>query len=201
MPNGDRQSLPLLPLPTPDPAERSRGRGGPSGIKSWGHGKQKERVQRQLQRLRSAFEDRKQELRGELAGVEPELALVIETAGSIARFQQAVAEIRGLEWLAEYYEPEMAPGDDFYLVSKKKGEEGQKRAFGGTVYLVMSDRQAQQEMLSLWSRVHSRGVRDLLSRRRRGCGNGGSCGNPGGISRVGGVGGQLPRFPQPTAAT
>lgn len=129
MPNGDRQSLPFLPLPTPDPAERSRGRGGPSGIKSWGHGKQKERVQRHLQRLQSAFEDRKQELRGELAGVEPELALVIETAGSIDRFHKAVAEIRGLEWLAEYYEPEMAPGDDFYLVSKKKGEEGQKRAF------------------------------------------------------------------------
>jgi len=100
----------------------------------------------QLQRLQSAFDNRRLELRGELAGVEPELALVIETVGSVDRFRKAVAKIPGLEWLAEEPVEEMEPGEDFF----KKDKEGEP--IGGTLYLVMSDRRAVEQLLSLWKR-------------------------------------------------
>lgn len=147
MPNGELRSFPFLPLPAAEPAERSRARGGPSGIQSWGHGQQTERVHRHLVRLQDAFDRRRQELRDELAGVEPELALVIETVGSVKDFQKAVARIDGLEWLTDQYEPEMESGDDFFREGK-----GEDDTFGGTLYLVMSDQRAKDQMLSLWAR-------------------------------------------------
>jgi hypothetical protein len=113
--------------------------------------KQAERVGLQLRRLQDAFENRRLELRGELAGVEPELALVIETVGSVDRLRKAVAKIPGLEWLAEEPVEKMEPGEDFFK-KDKKGQAKEGQPIGGTLYLVMSDRRAVEELLSLWER-------------------------------------------------
>lgn len=146
MPDGDRRPFPYLPLPGAEEAGKSNRQTRGLKIRYWGHDRQIERVRPQLQRLQEAIERRRLELRGELAGVEPELALVIETAGTIDRFYKAVRRIPGLEWLAEEDEPEMPAGDDFR--PERKGE----KPVGGTVYLVMSDRQALGELLSMWRR-------------------------------------------------
>jgi len=146
MPDGEKLPFPFLPLPIAEIAERGRGSGGRSAVSGWGHAKQAERVGLQLQRLQSAFENRRLQLRGELVGVEPELALVIETVGSVDRFQKAVAKIPGLEWLVEEPVEDMEPGEDFF----KKDKEGEP--LGGTLYLVMSDQRAVEQLLSLFER-------------------------------------------------
>jgi hypothetical protein len=81
--DGDRFPFPFLPLPTAETAERGRPPGGGTPISGWGHAKQAERVGLQLQRLQEALANRRLELRREMAGVEPELALVIETVGPV----------------------------------------------------------------------------------------------------------------------
>jgi len=83
-----------------------------------------------------------------MAGVEPELALVIETVGPVERFRKAVGKIPGLEWLTEEPIEEMEPGEDFF----KKDEKKREQPLGGTLYLVMSDRRAVEQLLSLWDR-------------------------------------------------
>jgi hypothetical protein len=146
MPDGERLSFPFLPLPIAETAGRGRATGGAPKISGWSHAQQSERVGLQLQRLQDALENQRLELRGELAGVEPELALVIETVGSVQNFQKAVAKVRGLEWLAEEPIEKMAPGKDFFETDKKE------KSLGGTLYLVMSDRRAVEQLLSLWER-------------------------------------------------
>lgn len=146
MPEGDRLPFPFLPLPIAETAERGLLRGGGAKISGWGHAKQSERVGLQLQRLQDALEKHRLELRGDLAGIEPELALVIETIGPVKNFQKAVAKIPGLEWLAEEPIEEMPPGEDFFETDKKD------KPLGGTLYLVMSDRRAVEQLLSLWAR-------------------------------------------------
>lgn len=145
MAEGDRRFFPFLPLPAAATAERAKLRGFGTPIVHWGHDRQVARVRPQLQRLQDAFRRRSIELRDDLAGVEPELALVIETVGSVDRFRNAVAKIRGLEWLTEADEPQEA-GEDFH----RKGRKGE--ALGGSLYLVMTNRRALEELLSLWQR-------------------------------------------------
>jgi hypothetical protein len=146
MPDGDRLPFPFLPLPSAETAERGPAWGRAPKISGWEHAKQSERVGLQLQRLQDALENQRLELRGELAGIEPELALVIETIGSVQNFQKAVGKIPGLEWLAEEPIEEMAPGEDFFETDKEE------KLLGGTLYLVMSDRRAVEQLLSLWGR-------------------------------------------------
>ncbi len=150
MPNGEERLLPLLRLPVPETADRAKGSGGPSRLHRPGHGRIVERVGPRLTGLQDAFEARRVELRTELLGVEPELALVFETFDSVARFQRAVEKIAGMEWLAAADEVEIPPDEDFYLESKR--HERIDRSLGGTLYLVMSNRQAVEQLLSLWER-------------------------------------------------
>jgi hypothetical protein len=108
-------------------------------------GRQGERLTPQFRRLQEAIEARRLHLRDELAGVEPEMALVLETVGSIADFVNTVRRIQGLEWLGEIDE-EFVGDDDFHDAKDPQ------RALGGSIYLVMTDRRALDELLSLWSR-------------------------------------------------
>lgn len=146
MADGDRRPFPYLPLPAAEPAERAKLHGRATAPKRWPHDRQVERVRPQLQRLQDALERRRLELRGELAGVEPELALVIEAADSIQELYRAVDRVPGLEWLAEKTEPDLPSGEDFF----KQGKEEQP--VGGMVYLVMTDQKAVQQLLTLWQR-------------------------------------------------
>ena len=145
MADDEGSRFPLLLFPQPEKAERAKKQGGPGGIRFPSHKRQIESLTPQLRRLQKAFERRRLELREDLAGVEPELALVFETLGSVPRFLKAVKLISGLEWLAEL-EEDVEADKDFYLEKKPD------KALPGSLYLVMSDQRAVAEMLSLWRR-------------------------------------------------
>lgn len=49
---------------------------------------------------------------GSVVGLEPETVLVIEIAGSVNEFRQAVEAI-GLEWLGEWDVDDIPPDEDF----------------------------------------------------------------------------------------
>lgn len=142
-------SHPLLLFPSPEHASRSNlsGRGGRF---------HKPSAQRQMQRLspvfaqlQNTFEARRVEIQNSANGVDPEEVLVIETIGSIENFVIAVRRIDGLEWLGEFERDEIESDDDFY------DEDNRDKKLGGRLYLVISNQQAFQEMLSLWRRYEA----------------------------------------------
>ena len=93
------------------------------------------------------MEARRAELRASGTGIEPEFALVIETIGSAQSFLTAVRHTKGLEWLADIELDDIEP-DQAFLHSEDRGDPDKKAK--GRLYLVMTDRAALGEMLSLW---------------------------------------------------
>ena len=78
-----------------------------------GHGKQVMRLGSQLTALQQEFDRYKASVSSSVAGLEPETVLVIEIAGSVNDFSQAVEAI-GLEWLGEWDIDDIEPDNDFY---------------------------------------------------------------------------------------
>lgn len=66
-----------------------------------GRVRQTERINEQLAKLQSSFDQYKASLSDTFAGTEPETVLVIEIAGKVDDFKQAI-EALGLEWLGEW---------------------------------------------------------------------------------------------------
>ncbi|MFP4265717.1 MAG: S8 family peptidase [Desulfonatronovibrionaceae bacterium] len=107
--------LPLLVFPSPRAIEPPQGRGFPSDKPHLpSHEKQAGRVRRQLTQLQSEFERYKASVGDAVAGFEPETVLVIEIAGSVKDFKQAIDATEGLEWLGEWDVEGIEPDDDFY---------------------------------------------------------------------------------------
>lgn len=82
------------------------------------HARQVKRLTQQLDELQQDFSRYKASVSGAVAGLEPETVLVIEIAGSVDKFKQAVDATDGLEWLGEWDIENIAPDDDFYEVPK-----------------------------------------------------------------------------------
>ncbi|TKJ38939.1 MAG: exopolyphosphatase [Planctomycetes bacterium B3_Pla] len=79
-----------------------------------GHARQVERLTQQLDELQQDFWRYKASVSGVVAGLEPETVLVIEIAGAVEDFKQAVEVTDGLEWLGEWDIEDIDPDDDFY---------------------------------------------------------------------------------------
>lgn len=137
--------LPLLLFPHAKEDKRSSGKGfPPPSFHTPGVVRQKERLGPAFQRLEDAFEARRAELSTSVTGMEPEKVLVIETAGSVGDFQQAVQYIDGLEWLGEFETDAMEPDEDFYDEKKRDNEVPRN------LYLAMTDQRAVEEIVRLW---------------------------------------------------
>jgi subtilisin family serine protease len=143
MPNGD--SLPLLRLARSTVAERARRPRGFPRIHRPDHPRQRERIEPQLGRLVEALDARRMALQEDLAGVEPELAVVFEIIGTVEEFYRAVEKVPGMEWLGEYEERDLAPDEDFYSTADPE------KRLTPTLFLVMTDRRAVEELLRLWA--------------------------------------------------
>lgn len=141
----ERRYLPLLRIIRTGEAEKAQKWGRPSKVHRPTPERQAERLSPRFERLSNAFDHQRLELRGELAGVEPEMALVLETIGSVKDFIKAVRRVEGFEWLGEL-DINFQPDEDFYNTNDRT------RSVGGSLYLVMTDRRALQELLSLWQR-------------------------------------------------
>ncbi len=107
--------LPLLVFPRAKRVTPPKGGGfTPSKPHVPGHERQAERLRKQLTELRDDFARYRASVSGVLASMEPETVLVIEIAGSLDKFRQAVENTDGLEWQGEWDIEAIQPDEDFY---------------------------------------------------------------------------------------
>jgi hypothetical protein len=142
---------PLLILPTPtEPAKRSKKTGGGGRPHLPSRDRQAERLTPRFTILQETLDARRARLRTEASGVIPEEVIVLETVAPVDNFIVAVRNIEGLEWLGEVEEEDIPPDDDFF-VADRKGAQRTDKLFRGRLFLVLSNHQALQQMLSLWN--------------------------------------------------
>jgi hypothetical protein len=142
------ERLPLLVFPqkqiiAPDPG-RSMVPGKPH-LPS--HQTQVARLNGQLGGFQQSFDKYKASVSGAIAGMEPEAVLVMEIAGSVNDFKQAV-DAAGLEWLGEWDIEDIEPDDDFYELDTR-GNRADK-SLKGRLFLSMGNDAGLQELMSLW---------------------------------------------------
>ena len=142
---------PLLILPTPTEPPKPKKKGFPPQRPHLpSRERQAERMTPRLAVLQEAFGARRARLRTEASGVMPEEVIVLETVGPVDDFIGAVRNVMGLEWLGEIEEEDIPPDDDFFVA----GHDGAARTdklLRGRLFLVLSNHQALQQMLSLWN--------------------------------------------------
>lgn len=142
---------PLLILPTPtEPAKRSKKTGGGGRPHLPTRDRQAERLAPRFTVLQQTLDARRARLRTESSGVIPEEVIVLETVGPIDNFIVAVRNIEGLEWLGEVEEEDIPPDDDFF-VADRDGAPKAEKMLRGRLFLILSNHQALQQMLSLWN--------------------------------------------------
>ncbi len=141
-------SLPLLVFPQAKTIAPPKGHGFQSSQPHVpDYGKQVVRLGAQLTALQQEFDRYKANISGSVAGLEPETVLVIEIAGSVNEFRQAV-EATGLEWLGEWDVHDIPPDEDFFELNVKKEPTG--KAVKGRMFLSLGNEAGIRELLSLW---------------------------------------------------
>lgn len=140
---------PLLLFSAPTKADRDPGHGGGSPVHRPSIDRQRQRIAPKLATLNQAFDARRLTLQQIAPTENPELVLVIETVGSVDTFAKAVAKVPGLEWLFEGEEDGIAPDEDFF------DEKTPGKALSGRLFMLASNRQALDELLSLWNRYQT----------------------------------------------
>lgn len=146
---------PLLILPSPgDPVARQKKRGGGGGGKFHRPSveRQAERLSPQFERLQQALE--RARLRIEARDLVPEQVVVLETVGTVDDFIRAVNTVPGLEWLAEVDADDIPPDDDFFGLTNK-GEAQPDKALQRRLYMVITNQEGLEHMISLWEKWRS----------------------------------------------
>lgn len=140
---------PLLIFPHPQAAERlKRSSSQPPNVHFPSHERQGQRLAPKFGELQRSFQQRSISLQTTPVDSPPEQVIVFETIGSVDTFLTAVRNTSGMTWLADWAEEELAPDDDFHLEDQEKKDE----QLSGRLYIVMSNQEAIEQMLSLWNR-------------------------------------------------
>ena len=109
------ENLPLLIFPQPRRFEPPKGSGfPPRGPHVPIHTRQTERLKEQMEQVQKEFSKYKASVSGSVAGLEPEMVLVIKIVGVVDDFKRAVDHTEGLEWLGEWDIEDIEPDDNFY---------------------------------------------------------------------------------------
>lgn len=150
---------PLLPVPNPERDQRPKGGGGGSRIQTPSRARQHDRLGPTFQRLQDVFDQNRDPiaLREDPLGIAPERAIVFEVAGSIGDFSAAVAQIGGLDFLADE-ELILQPDGDFGVIETRGGRAPgirDDKPIAGRLYMAMPDVQALRHLLSLWRRYEA----------------------------------------------
>jgi len=140
--------LPLLIFPKANVVQPPKGKYGSSIPHLPSKNQQITRLNPQFEQLQKQFLANKAILANTISGIDSEMVLVIETAGRIDKFQTAIANTPGLEWLAEWDE-EFDPDSHFYNTNKKGSKTN--KPVESRLYLSMSNQQGLNELLSLWN--------------------------------------------------
>ncbi|MDR3298570.1 MAG: S8 family peptidase [Candidatus Accumulibacter sp.] len=141
--------LPLLVFPQAKTIPPPKGRSAPSSQPHVPeHGKQVVRLGAQLTALQQEFDHYKASVSGSVAGFEPETVLVIEIAGSVNEFRQAVEAI-DLEWLGEWDVDDIPPDEDFFETNAKGERTG--KTVKGRLFLSLGNAAGMRGLLSLWA--------------------------------------------------
>jgi hypothetical protein len=141
---------PLLLLPAHSDAEdRATKTGGGDSPHVPTRGRQGQRLAPRFAALQQALDARRATLRVDAAGITPEEVIVLETVGPVDGFVSAVRSIPGLEWLGEVDEDDI-PADDDFFVEDRQGAAQPGRTMRGRLFLVFSNQQGLQQILSLW---------------------------------------------------
>jgi len=142
---------PLIILPTPtEPPKKKRKGFPPQRPHLPSRERQTDRLTPRFTVLQEAMDARRARLRTESSGVIPEEVIVLETVGPVNDFIVAVRNVRGLEWLGEVEEEDIPPDDDFFIADSEGAPKADKM-LRGRLFLVMSNHQALQQMMSLWN--------------------------------------------------
>lgn len=162
--------LPALPLPAPLVRTRTTRQSPRPKLVGPGSAEQQRRIGPELARLSRAFEQGRLAVANEPAALPPEQVLVLEVAGELGTFANAVRKVPGLEFLAEEAEEQLASDEMFQAVDHR----GRQHRYARQLFLMSSDATAWQQLLGLWDRFQRgdpfpRGFtafRDLFSRLR-----------------------------------
>ena len=140
---------PLLAFDSPSVGERVKSGARPPKVVGPGGRRQGERLSPRFKELTEAFEAKRAEL-GEGTPIEadPSLVIVLDLAGSVEEFYKAVNKVEGLEFLAEMAGDTTDPDDDFYI--QDRGKKRSKKSVEHSLYLVMSNARAVDQMVSLF---------------------------------------------------
>jgi hypothetical protein len=137
---------PLLLFRTPEPTAPSRRPNARDTLSRPTPSQQYQRLLPKLDRLTDVLSRRAVEIQSETSGIDPEYTLVLETYGNIENFYSALSRIEGFEWLGEHELRDLSPEDEFF------DSRNETRDLNGRAMLVLTDRQAIRELLSLWDR-------------------------------------------------
>ena len=88
-------------------------------------------------------------LQAESHDLVPEEVVVLETVGAIEDFIRAVEKVPGMEWLAELDDTDVRPDEDFFETTSK-GERRPDKTLRGRLFMVFTNQDASQQLLSLW---------------------------------------------------
>lgn len=128
-----------------------RAKPGPRGrdkVQGPGAGRQRQRIEPRLQRITAALNAQNLRLRATPDALEPETILVLEIAGEVTSFANAMLKVSGLEFLGEQALEQLDPDEDFRAVNQR----GRAKRYTRQLFLIATDAQAWRELLSLWER-------------------------------------------------
>lgn len=140
---------PLLIFPAPASASRSNLHGGAAVPRLPGHARQTARLAPRFDALRQGFASDDQAARLSADGTDPDRVVVLETVGSVENFARAVRRIEGMEWLGEFDDEELPADEDFADPNNPTTH------LSGRVYLILTNQEAIEQLLSLWSRYQA----------------------------------------------
>ncbi len=140
---------PLILFPIPEDSDKAKRPHGAARFSKPTVGRQFERLEPKFTQLQQAFDQRRMAVQQSPIGIEPELALVFETVGSVDNFYTAIKHVPDIEWMFDLPLDQIVPDDDFFIVD----DEGQRKDghLTGKIYCVMTNKRAIDELISLWT--------------------------------------------------
>lgn len=133
--------------PTSGPIPAGSPRFAGASVAGPGPARQQQRLQPQFAALQQALQGSRVNVANETTEPDPELVVVFDLAGTVGEFARAASRVPGLEFLLEVDGDDFESDDDFHAL--RDGERTEDTVTD-SLYVVMSNAQAVNELLSLF---------------------------------------------------